>query len=206
VETLRPVLDLGTPTRLFHPPGLAFRLYQLRSVRMKKRIDSFTPVPTEYKGTVYRSKSEAMFARFLELSGEDFFYEPQHELFETFKFDFITFCTDTPGRNSNNGFHFFFPQFTACIVEYKPKKPTATYVELFMSKSTELIEKLYERTGLCGTFGATLYYGSIFNIDRGVFIWQPDKQHIHRATDWIGQLEDEIKNTRFDLEALRCQE
>ncbi len=36
---LRPVLDLGTPTRLFHPPGLAFRL------KVKEFVMDFVEYP-----------------------------------------------------------------------------------------------------------------------------------------------------------------
>ena len=80
----------------------------------------FKPKPTEYKGTVFRSKSEAIFARHLELCGFDWRYEPKpSESFwiggvHTWDFLALKFVEGVEHRY---------------FIEYKPSKPTKTYVD-----------------------------------------------------------------------------
>lgn len=97
--------------------------------------NAIAPTPTEYKGIRFRSKSEAVFARFLDLVVTlstkvtnsdiltDFWYEPDNASLEfvgaplTHSWDFILPLTD---------FNF--------LVEYKPQRPTETYIDNLREK------------------------------------------------------------------------
>lgn len=72
--------------------------------------------PTEYKGVRFRSKSEATFARTLDIAGTDWAYEPQPEE-GGHSWDFLIW----PGRLSSHCF--------PTMVEYKPSRPTDTYID-----------------------------------------------------------------------------
>jgi len=75
------------------------------------------PIPTEYRGTVFRSKSEAVFARALDLAKiGQWEYEPEHEK------------THSPHPWD---FSIFDDRCKRChwiLIEYKPSQPTMTYV------------------------------------------------------------------------------
>lgn len=71
-------------------------------------------IPTEYKGTVFRSKSEAIFARAVDMCrcfSATWQYEP----------DFLV-----PGYTPDFKITFF--NTVSIFLEYKPTKPTKTYV------------------------------------------------------------------------------
>lgn len=86
--------------------------------------DALKPIPTEYKGTVFRSKSEAILARCFDLNRNDWIYEPgigginSDHMIPDHDWDFVVHygqCVD------------YLVEYRICI-EYKPRKPTETYI------------------------------------------------------------------------------
>lgn len=76
--------------------------------------------PTEFRGVRYDSKSEAVFARALELAGNKWNYHPQSE--GEHDWDFVVEPVGKPHRSSVLG-------YKTMYVEYKPAAPTDTYIE-----------------------------------------------------------------------------
>ena len=77
---------------------------------------------TEYCGVQFKSKSEAIFARALHILGYLWVYEPEHTRWiNGYVPDFIVSHL-----------------FSNTIIEYKPKMPTATYIENIKSISYEI--------------------------------------------------------------------
>lgn len=163
--------------------------------------------PTEYKGIRYRSKSEAMFARWLEISiGEEFnfdrlncggrcgaggfVYEPSFLTIGEWTPDFFRWAIHTSKAT--------YPSVYGTSIEYKPSKPTITYLDEFAIRCSALTEIApypcsYE-----------LYYGGFFDKPAGLILWDAD-YGIHEAPhyefNWIGGHAPEVMATRFDLEA-----
>jgi len=73
---------------------------------------------TEYKGIVFDSKSEAVFARTLDLGGHQWVYHPPQHCVHIW--DFLVFRS-----HMNN---------EPILVEYKPQMPTNTYVDNLTEK------------------------------------------------------------------------
>jgi hypothetical protein len=144
-------------------------------------------IPTEYKSVVYRSKSEAMFARWLELKIENgqmtcagFMYEPKMlQTKDGWIPDFLFWSID--------GW---------IVAEYKPATPTKSYVSVWETRCSELRDRL---SGY-GLF--MLYYGSVFSRERGKYNFYKGKAWFFDS-DWISPHEEAIKATRFDLEAAK---
>ena len=94
------------------------------------KVTGFQPIPTEYKGTVFRSKCEALFARALHELDFIYCYEPNHihaELDLEWMPDFQTMCQETKGIRE-------------IIIEYKPSGVTETY----LSEKTVYFNKLID--------------------------------------------------------------
>jgi hypothetical protein len=157
---------------------------------------SFEARPTEYKGTVYRSKCEAMFARWLELrwskEGDPFgiIYEPESlRTKDGWVPDFLVWSVQHVDCGC--------PDLHFVSYEYKPSKPTKTYLKDFYRRTQE-VDSFYPRY-----VQHQLYYGSVFNNARGYCFGGSrisDYQKL-RCYDWLGDFENIIKETRFDLEA-----
>ena len=81
------------------------------------------PTPTEYKGVRFRSKSEAVFARCLDLAGWDWDYEPKNA--SGHRWDFLVDRKTEPGSGRER---FVF-------IEYKPSQPTIAYVRSLIEKT-----------------------------------------------------------------------
>lgn len=84
-----------------------------------------TPTPTEYKKQVFRSKSEAVFARAMDLSHtiSRWNYDPQ-------------------GHSHVWDFEIYVGSYRRLIlVEYKPSEPTMTYIGNLIKKTRESAEK-----------------------------------------------------------------
>lgn len=176
--------------------------------------------PTEYRGIVYRSKSEAMFARYLELcriersetyrsmlrgqvnapeQNSGFIYEPQGFDVEDWRPDFLVWNVITPGPKLH------LPVATYDFIEYKPAKPTDTYAREFSNRCRCIDAKLASlgRINLLANY--YLYWGSPFREPCGAFdinknTWQANAFDPESA-DWLSPYRDEILATRFDLEA-----
>jgi len=168
----------------------------------------FTPRITEYKGVVYRSKSEAMFARWLELAygdeiGSGFIYEPKGYSVGRWNPDFLLWFVTNPKSNPHSELNF--PVIYRSIIEYKPSIPTETYVQEFYNRCSNIIAK-FKSSGVAeiSSFDFTLCYGSVYSKNRGYFEfwpWSKDVGGCHFATDWLENYEQKIRATRFDLES-----
>jgi hypothetical protein len=159
-------------------------------------------VPTEYKGVTYRSKSEAMFAVWLEMScnrdGHPYgiIYEPGY--FKTDDGWIPDFLTWQVVHLDNK------PEIRNVIYEYKPAKPTKTYIELFIKRS----KQIHERFGGDYNLGVILMYGSVYGQDRGYIFGDcglPQKPQL-RLCNWLGEFEQAIRSVRFNLEHQQCRE
>lgn len=159
--------------------------------------------PTEYKGIRYRSKSEAMFARWLELTrihlskksssergaygfGCGWVYEPDWLRVGNWTPDF--YCWSSQWMPS------LFISIE--IIEYKPSVPTETYIEE-MAANVGLMRRSPGEA-------IQLYYGSPFNRERGVYHFLDYEGSIlvnHSPCDWLGGLADAVASFRYDLEA-----
>lgn len=167
-----------------------------------------TPRQTEYKGVVYKSKCEAMFARWLELHlkgrgsiGSGFLYEPAGMSALTgWTPDFVAFEISRPTEITLCGL----PCLEYTVIEYKPSRPTDTYIREFANRCKELFEEWERREWLDIAYRAAfvLQYGSVFNHDRSSihvcsdFGWTA----IDCKKDWLKLYEKEVAATRFDLQ------
>ncbi|MFN9583403.1 MAG: hypothetical protein ACK566_12170 [Bacteroidota bacterium] len=173
--------------------------------------------PTEYKGVRYRSKCEAMFARYLDLEREEsvrcgfgpggFEYEPSYLDVDGWKPDFLKWFVIDQVVVGN----FCGPGIRYVVIEYKPSRPTGTYIEEFVERVTKLRHRLLSSGCLFALeIEAAIYFGSVFNTDRDCFHWIPDGPHRDLCGDdltdpdrdkfdWLINFEDDVKETRFDL-------
>jgi hypothetical protein len=179
--------------------------------------------PTEYKGVRYRSKSEAMFARYLELEHSEhhflfshkgprflggfnrgsggFVYEPKGFDVDGWTPDFLSWSV---GYSSFQEFEI--PGMHYETIEYKPSKPTSAYIETFVSRCQRLVAKMLggncqSEFMNCNSFH--VYYGSAFSecasgrVSVCTFgwniLWETD-------FDWIANYRESLLETRFDLE------
>lgn len=174
------------------------------------------PRPTEYKGIRFRSKCEAMFARYLELDLQEseHLYSPGNPFWVGNKFglgrggfsyepllptkwtpDFLVWkMTDED-----------LPSLQYEIIEYKPSAPTQTYIDEFVSRSAKLVETFASRQFLAYEFANakfSIYYGSLWS-DRGLIEAHKgrDKWSVSSEEDfdWLINHEASIRETRFDL-------
>lgn len=156
--------------------------------------------PTEYKGVCYRSKSEAMFAMWLDITGRHnayhgcgrngahgFEYEPERFAVDGWRPDFYRWYVKKTS------------QITLIheAIEYKPTRPSDAYIDELgvrfdkMSKQVDLTHMLY--------------YGSIYDIgNEGIifFLCKDDEIEIRESKSrWLSPkwLVDDIVNYRFDL-------
>ena len=76
--------------------------------------------PTSYKGQNFKSKSEAIFARLLDLRQFTWEYEPLHYAFESYVPDFHVVFESKPDH-----------RLVQFIIEYKPCSPSPMYLHKF---------------------------------------------------------------------------
>lgn len=173
--------------------------------------------PTEYKGIRFRSKSEAIFARYLDLlmaehgsidsfRGRDgkilsgrggFEYEPR-TLVDGWNPDFLLWEVSVPHGDEPH-FCWNVPTLNTSFLEYKPSRPTTTYIEEWargVGRWNEMARREsfehYARTDF------RIFYGSPFSsCDRGVIHFEYDS-HWDDADDWVEYFPD-LMNYRFDL-------
>lgn len=112
--------------------------------------------PTEYKGFKFRSKSEAVFARALDLAKErsigkriyHWDYElPSHN--ESHQWDFCILMVDGVTR-----------RMTQVLIEYKPSFPTVTYHKNLIKKINPLVERFREKGGRDDVFSSFIVWGN----------------------------------------------
>jgi len=164
-----------------------------------------TARPTEYRGIQYRSKCEAMFARYLTLREDGFTggyqYEPEGlQMFLQWIPDFVVFRMVTNSYSLAG-----LPCLDYQVIEYKPSEPTGTYTTEWAANCKTLFEAWENRGWLDVAYRSSfaLYFGSVFNQDRGIFYCGPDAgwKAQRYQQDWLSHYEKEVKATRFDLKA-----
>lgn len=179
-------------------------------------------IQTEYNGTVFKSKSEAIFARSIDLFKDhdavssrwsiEVMYEPDLEIFDDgYKSDFLIKykcnCCDTVRFD---------------VIEYKPKRPTDTYIRKFASRANKLFDyywrfaEVYSDKSGVSMDNIMVYllivYGSPFNdevVNTMVCCEEHDALHdlsesckLHLFVPdykFIKHFFDEAKSYRFDL-------
>lgn len=171
--------------------------------------------PTEYKGILYRSKSEAMFARFLEIAiefkrehwshlGEAFYrgefgtasggfiYEPEGICVDDWTPDFLFWqvFVDSNGIPQQ-------PRLNRTIIEYKPSRPTSAYIDSFVDRVFSLVNT-YPNMNF-GEWSFRIYFGSVFNQDRGTVTVHNCSAVTVKEYNWMEGVEDLVRATRFDL-------
>ena len=164
---------------------------------------------TEYKGVVYRSKSEAMFSRWIELdlTGLDcewgFEYEPALWV-DSWQPDFLVWWVMPPEP---------VPVLNYRLIEYKPSLPTETCIDEFEERCSRLL-KMFDnrfRHDFSRNCECRLYYGSVWTQERGVIqidsdFGPRDDFSVRRSRsprsedDWLADYEHAVKQTRFDLQ------
>lgn len=168
--------------------------------------------PTEYKGVSYRSKCEAQFALWLHcvhrgfdqhfIGAEErrhkitqngctgFEYEPK--LPGEFQCDFLTWrCAFRKG--------FVFPQMLICLIEYKPARPSETYVRNWLRKAEACRQSIALSREIRGIFEFRIYYGSAYTQDGGIITLYSDGSSEDREANWCEQLRGHMLAYRFDL-------
>jgi hypothetical protein len=156
--------------------------------------------PTEYKGVVYRSKSEAMFARWLELEVADrelagFYYEPKEFEVDGWVPDFVCWKVEKRDNQLSIG---------RVFIEYKPAIPTSTYIKELAAK-THKLAKVAQDPPMFTNVCVVLACGGFFNQPQKWLIaqWAGDNEtrFINRQESWLTNARRElIRSTRFDLE------
>jgi hypothetical protein len=186
---------------LSNPPQLAFypvvRGFFYWTDEMKKDL---TASPTEYRGTVYRSKCEAMFARWLDLRNSDdavVMYEPDWAEIGDYVPDFAVIRPVADGER--------IPRFLTCVelIEYKPSRPTLSYVKKTMQKLQKIAERELPKSEV-DEIQICVYFGSVYTEDRGVFHVSGTGGFTHNSINWLSVHEKAVRDFRFDLEADPC--
>lgn len=150
--------------------------------------------PTEYRGVVFRSKSEAIFARLLELNHYEWMYEPKDyfALDTGWTPDFWAFhCIQQDGT----------PLLQSVLIEYKPSDVTDTY-------KAELLERFLQfwPDGMRGIV-PVLVCGTPFDksqprsMERVTWIGEKRWVQMKIAEGWFFKNWDKAMETRFDLKS-----
>ena len=98
----------------------------------------FTPRPTEYRGVLFKSKSEAKYARLLDIVQPEigWAYEPKDIAHILTQITNSNYCPDFVGfvaAPGNRG-------FLCAVVEYKPKRPTDAYIREFFGVRCKYVQ------------------------------------------------------------------
>lgn len=103
----------------------------------------FTPIKTEYMGTVFDSKSEAVFARVLHVLGHEYVYHPSEHCGH--EWDFLVFRKPmfvkrhfaTVGGERYLSKMKYHDNPPPILIEYKPSAPTQIYINNLIQKTSE---------------------------------------------------------------------
>lgn len=172
---------------------------------MKSRLQA---TPTEYKGVLYRSKCEAMFARYLDLViAEDCSYAPESHGGFQYEPKFLSVGGWTPDflkwqvSIDNDRIPFLYQD----VIEYKPSKPTDAHIATFKKRCLRISEFIADTYGSAAYYRTSyqLYYGSVFNASRGFFdtfsIAQDEIGFYFDGSDWLHDYAKDLSSYRFDL-------
>jgi len=118
----------------------------------------FDPVPTEYKGIVFRSKSEALVARAFDVEGGlSWLYEPQ------WLCDDDGWIPDFFGLFGGDEKKYF-----PAVIEYKPSLPTETYLKKLEKRFIKISDQ-YKFLCMCiyGSFYEEPYQIEFLTMHKG---------------------------------------
>lgn len=154
--------------------------------------------PTEYKGVRYRSKSEAMFARHLELCNQAMLDSADH--LSQFACGFIYEDPYFSIDGHAHDFHVWQTRYSvsdgmtiqSALFEYKPSKPTIAYCNKFFANVASL------RSRGKSIRVARIFYGSIYSRADEIGVVYEDMTF--SESDWMAKHREAIQSTRFDLE------
>jgi len=141
----------------------------------------FTPKPTDYIGVRFRSKSEAIFARALELRGLFWQYEPENWRCED------GWVPDFWAAQQRTNPHRIF----SLIIEYKPSRVTDAYKE-------QLHERFMTEDIFLGHY-PVLACGNAFNPERETFLMENDGWEPWETDLKLFLHIEEAARYRFDL-------
>lgn len=147
--------------------------------------EPIAPIPTEFKGVRFRSKSEAQFAWSLNRVGILWEYEPIYlTCSDTWIPDFFVAFT---GKDHS---------FTMAVVEYKPKPVTDSYRAQLENRFAKLKEKITLPIYCCLAVGnAYDHLGSVEVFRPGVG-WERNQDAANLMFQFIG----ESRNYRFEFQ------
>jgi hypothetical protein len=174
--------------------------------------------PTEYKGVRFRSKSEAVFARYLDLwleadqgvsprpnrrsgivsrGGGGFEYEPI-TMVNGWHPDFMLWRTMLPSGDGSR-FYSNIPKTEIEFIEYKPSRPTKTYCEEWLQKVGQWIDLSIENESEFHYWtGFAIFFGSPFSsAERGVIRFEKTFFYDF-PIDWVDEYPS-LMDYRFDL-------
>lgn len=184
--------------------------------------------PTDYKGIRYKSKCEAMFARYLELRIEEFenLYSSDEPFFSSntfgngrggFVYEPLSLQPLRSNSNWNPDFllwQMYCEPLPDChweFIEYKPSKPTSAYCELMLRNASEAMQdyignELYIEEWINADI--YIYYGSVWTDRIGrIRICPTCRQSNMQGKiiqeyhyDWLDGFRNSILETRFDLD------
>jgi hypothetical protein len=175
---------------------------------MGSKKNNLKPMSTEYKGVVYRSKSEALFARWLELCSNvsGFYYEPQF-IVEGWNPDFLCLCIDNPDdeqKNPIDSFDLILPKLRFLYIEYKPCLPTETYIRNWESCCEKFAAKNSSRYN-DDLFEFWLYYGGFYS-EPGRLVYKDGFTQFADEQVWLPEhVKEQCLSTRFDLPSQRWE-
>jgi hypothetical protein len=180
-----------------------------------RNMERHTPRPTEYAGVRFRSKSEAVFARCLDLAGHKWQYEPG--LIAGHQWDFLIDRKYSHGR-----FHSEKSRDRFVFIEYKPSEPTMAYVDSIIERMRRCpVESLLVwgspwKPGGFPSKGDCYVTYPLYSHDAkhgwGTFMSVADSgeddrpvSHRHQTADtlFLNSHADDASNYRFDLKANR---
>ncbi len=170
--------------------------------------------PTEYKGVRYRSKSEAMFAMYLDLFSQSivgghiaaagYAYEPPGFNAGDYQVDFMLWSTTVPEayfsddelRRPMIAFNHY------DLIEYKPKRPTKTYIKNARARYLAILDHIDQLgfENIRNYISFDIYFGSPYVGEKDVGIISFEYTFDSERESWLEPYRDQIRNHRFDLE------
>lgn len=140
------------------------------------------PRPTDFKGITFRSKTEAIFAKSLDLSAVAWEYEPERFKHASGWVPDFWICAN--GRSGN---------IVSMVLELKPCRPTQTYLVELRQRMTDVVGQ-YD-------YAVIAFVNPFDNMsERGVMILQEDGTWSDsKSSAWLFRNIEHAKRHRFDL-------
>ena len=157
---------------------------------------TFVATPTDYKGVRFRSKSEAMFARYLDWIAQaiplSWVYEPEYLRVDEWVPDFLVCEVHKHERHIYT---------VAKVIEYKPSRPSDAYIERLHERYKELARSPQAIQIPESTVTKTLLlWGSPYSDESDIIEFEDD-DFTTRATAWLSHnAKNVMLSHRFDLE------